>query len=185
MPRTLLAAFGLALAACTTAPVAPPAAAASWPLLAPATLGAAVTATQRLRAIHADREISVECALDIDAGRILLVGLLPAGPRLFTVKYDGQRVEAQSSRALPAALSPERMLNDLQLAFWPLAALEAAFARSAWRVVQPDPRTRRLLRGDTLVAEVHYAGPDPWHGRVWLANFVADYSIAIDSAGVD
>jgi hypothetical protein len=173
------------LSACATVRDASTAAAEHWPLLAPATLGASVTVSQRLRAMHGEREMSIECAVDVDAGRILLVGLLPAGPRLFTASFDGTRIDAQSSRALPAALSAERMLNDLQLAFWPLAALERAFAGTGWRVTEPDPRTRRLLRGGSLVAEVHYAGADPWHGRVWLANFVADYSIAIDSAAVD
>ena len=181
----LVAALALALVSCASRPMAIPAATGSWPLLAPATLGAPRTATQRLRAMHGNREISIECAVDVDDARILLIGLLPAGPRLFTVTYDGRQVDAQASRSLPAVLSPQRMLNDLQLVYWPLAALEQALSPTAWRVTEPDPRTRRLLRDGALVAEVHYAGADRWRGRAWLASFADDYSIAIDSASVD
>ncbi len=181
---TLVAAT-LALAGCVTAPVSGGSAAARWPLLSPASFGGRITANQQLRAMHGEREFAVECAVDIDPARILVVGLLPAGPPLFTVSYDGERVTADSPRQVPPALSPERMLNDLQLAFWPTAALEHAFAGTEWRVTEPDSLTRRLLRSGALVAEVHYPGPDRWRGRSWLVNLVDGYSIAIDSTDVD
>jgi len=64
---------------------------------------------------------------------------------------------------------------------WPRAALQSALEKSAWRLTEPDPRTRRLTRDSKLIAEVHYATPDPWTGRAWLVNFERGYSITIDS----
>lgn len=183
MRSALLIAIGAFVAACATTPAVrgTAAAAQTWPLLAPATLGSAQSASQRLRAAYTDQELSLDCAIDVTAERITVIGLLPAGPRVFTLNYDGQRLDAETSAGVPAALKPERLLNDLQLALWPRAALERAFDNSRWRLAEPDPRTRRLLRDDKLVAEVHYADADPWSGRLWLVNFDGGYSIAVES----
>jgi hypothetical protein len=183
MRKALLIATGTLIAACTVTPEVrgTAAAAQSWPLLSPATLGSVLSASQRLRAAYADQELSLDCAIDVTAGRITVIGLAPAGPRVFTVIYDGQRVNADTSAGVPAVLKPERLLNDLQLALWPQAALEQAFDNTRWRLAQPDPRTRRLLRDGKLVAEVHYADADPWNGRLWLVNFDGGYSIAVES----
>lgn len=183
MRKALLIGIGTLVTACATTPAVrgTAAAAQTWPLLAPATLGSVQSASQRLRAAYADQEVSLDCAIDVTAERITVIGLIPAGPRVFSVTYDGQHVDAQTSAGAPAALKPERLLNDLQLALWPKAALERAFDNSRWRLAEPDPRTRRLLHDGKLVAEVHYADPDPWSGRLWLVNFDDDYSIAIES----
>jgi Protein of unknown function (DUF3261) len=106
---------------------------------------------------------------------------VPGGPRMFTIDYDGRHVTVQKNTGVPNALQPERLLNDLQLTLWPRLALQQALEHSSWTVAEPDPRTRRLARDGKLVAEVHYATPDPWTGRAWLVNFERRYSITIDS----
>ena len=170
------------LAACASTAVRAPAPDASpWPPLPPATLGAERAANQRLHAAFGDREVSLDCVVQVNTRRLTVIGLVPAGPRLFNIDYDGEHVAAQRSSELPGQLQPEFLLNDLQLTLWPLAALQSAFGHSRWSVTQGDPRTRRLLRDRRLIAEVHYAGADPWNGRAWLVNFERGYSITIDS----
>ena len=85
-------------------------------------------------------------------------------------------------RSFPTSLDPERVLADMQLALWPLPAVQAAFRERGPRghraVRRRAPRCRR---GDALIAEVHYAGADPWNGRLWFVNFEFDYSLTIDT----
>ena len=183
MHKALLVAVAVVLASCatTSASRGTQATAPAWQLLPPSSLGAVRAVNQRLRAAYADQEISLDCAVSVTTELITVIGLLPAGPRLFTVSYDGRQVDAETSQDVPAALKPERLLNDLQLALWPRQALERAFENSRWRLTEPDPRTRRLLRDGRLVAEVHYGTADPWTGRIWLVNFDGGYSIAVDS----
>lgn len=175
------------VAACASSPNAKDAAnaRAGWEPLPPQSLGDSRSATQRLRVAHGDDEFSLDCAVDVTPERIMVVGLLPAGSRLFSVRYDGVRVEAQTDARLPEALRPELLFNDLQLAFWPRRALEQAFADSRWSVTEPDSRTRRLRHDRRLVAEVHYADLDPWNGRLWLVNLMHGYSLAIDSRALE
>lgn len=154
------------------------------PLLPPASLAEERSATQRLRAAFDDQDINLECAISVTADRIVVIGLLPSGPRVFTVSYDGEHVETETSRNVPAGLEPEFLLNDLQLAFWPQQALEQALEHTPWQLTQPDSQTRRLRREGRLIAEVHYVGADPWTGRLWLVNFERSYSLMVDSQPV-
>ena len=177
---SLMASCATSQAVRRTSPTSP-----TWQLLPPSSLGTTRAANQRLRAAYADQEISLDFAVSVTADRITVIGLVPAGPRMFTVSYDGHQMDARASHEVPAALEPGRLLNDLQLALWPRQALERAFEGSRWRLTEPDERTRRLLRDGRLVAEVHYTTADPWTGRTWLVNFDGGYAITVDSQSLE
>ena len=82
--------------------------------------------------------------------------------RLFTVSWDGTAVSAQKSAFVPDDVDPERVLADMQLALWPLPAVQAGFrARQGSTVSEPFAGVRRMRRGDALIAEVHYATARP------------------------
>jgi Protein of unknown function (DUF3261) len=182
MSRASLLVLSCLVASCASTPMQKSAPVTeSWRPLPPSTLGAVRGANQRLRAAYGKEEISLDCVVNVDAEHLTVIGLLPAGPRVFTVGYDGRQVSMEKSRNIPETLHPELLLNDLQFAFWPREALQAALEKTPWRVTEPDPRTRRMTRDSKLVAEVHYATADPWTGRVWLVNFERGYSITIDS----
>ena len=84
---------------------------------------------------------------------------------------------------MPASLDPERVLADMQLALWPLRRGAGRVSRARpRRSASRSPACAALMRGDALIAEVHYAGADPWHGRLWFVNFEFGYSLTIDTA---
>jgi Protein of unknown function (DUF3261) len=175
----------LLLGACATPPAPPQAVDQvpdAWPLLPPAALGRTVQVKQILHAAFAASTVDLQCALTVEPDRVTVVGLTPLGLRAFTIGYDGTRVDAQRAPQVPAFIDGARLLDDIQLVFWPLPALQAALAPAGWIVIEPFSGTRRLLRGDALIAEVHYAGTDPWSGRVWLVNFRNRYTLTIDTS---
>lgn len=141
--------------------------------------------SQTLLAAFGDRAVQMQCTLSISAADWRTVCINALGLRLLSlgVSADGQ-ISAERGPGVPEQLDPRRILADVQLAFWPLASLQAAYAGSAWQVSQPADDTRRLLRDGRLVAEVHYANPDPWNGRLWLVNLRYDYSLAIRSESI-
>jgi hypothetical protein len=186
MNRTALTILLLAtLAACASkppVPAAPPAPpVASRPLLPPATLGQERQANQVVRASIGARALTFNCVVTVKGGVMTVVGLNATGLRLFTVRYDGSNVQAEKSPGVPASLEPEHLLADLQLVFWPLAALQTRLQPEGWQLSEPAPGTRRLRHGDQLVAEVHYGAEDPWAGRSLLVNLRFGYSLQIDS----
>ena len=179
--RRLLFALALALAsaACATRPVAP---APTWPLLGPSALGESQQVRQVLHAAYGATTVGLQCVVTVTPDGLEVVGVTALGQRAFTVEYDGEHVKAERAPQMPATVDPARLVNDLELVYWPLAALESALSPLGWTVSEPFAGTRRLTRDGHLIAEVHYADAHPWSGRVWLSNFAAHYSLSIESA---
>jgi len=169
----------LALGACASAPPSKPAASIR-PLVAPASLGGERVVSQVVRGAFGARELTFNCVVTVKDGAMTLVGVNSLGVRLFTIRYDGISVQAETAPALQG-LMPERLVADMQLVFWPLASLEKPMREAGWQLSETAPGIRRLRHGDQLVAEAHYSGEDPWSGRSWLVNFEYGYSLQIDS----
>ncbi|HTP39201.1 MAG TPA: DUF3261 domain-containing protein [Steroidobacteraceae bacterium] len=190
----LLGAVACALAGCVTTPPraghVPAATAnatndagaapATLPLLAPASLGQTRQFTQLLRGDYGDTSFSLRCVVSIDDRQLSVIGLTALGQRAFTLKYDGAQLDEERAPQLPQAIGGVQLLNDLQLVYWPLPALQKAWQTAGGEVSEPYPGTRRLKRGGRLVAEVHYAA-DAWSGRVWLRHFDTPYSLFIET----
>lgn len=136
---------------------------------------------QVVRTAMGAREFTFNCVVTVKDGAMSVVGLNAVGVRLFTLRQDGSGVRVEKSAGVPAAFDPGHMLADLQLVFWPLAPLQSRLREDGWQLSEPAPGTRRLQRGDRLVAEVHYAAEDAWTGRSWLVNLEYGYTLQIDS----
>jgi len=187
----LLTLAAIVLAGCQSAPrvatpsprsekSAPPDAA--HPALAPPDAVGTRNAAQVIHAAYGAKSIVLRTAIEVVPGRLDVVGVTATGQRVFSASYDGKTLDAQKSPFVPGALDPERVLADMQLALWPLPAVQAAFRERGLTVTEPFAGLRRLTRGDALLAEVHYAGGDPWTGRLWFVNFEFDYSLTIDTS---
>jgi hypothetical protein len=182
-PALAILGLALALAGCgaRTVRVDEP---ASWPLVAPNTI-APRAVSQVVRAAYGRESVTLQSALTLTATELSLVGLTATGQRAFTVRYDGNVVDVQRAVFVPNNIDPQRVLADVQLALWPLDVLRAAWRRAGLDVTEPFAGTRRVMRSDRLVAEVHYASNDPWSGRFWLVNFELGYSISIENELVE
>jgi hypothetical protein len=175
-------ALTLALAGCALTPS--PTASTAFPVLTPATLDAARSARQLVHAAFGEHDLAFQCVVDARPDAFTVVGLDALGQRWFSLHHDGRTLDTRLGPQAPQQLDPARVLADLQLALWPLSALQQALAGSAWQVSEPAPATRRLRRDGRLVAEVHYAGADPWQGQLWLSNFETGYTLSVESRPV-
>jgi hypothetical protein len=180
-------AIGLSLSllqACTHLAPAGTQGTATRPLVPPASLAADRAANQVVRGAFGEREMTFNCVLSKQGNVLTVVGLTAMGVRAFTLKYDGQTISVENNLPVPPQLTPELLLADIQLVFWPLSALQPALAAAGWQLTEPFSGTRRLRRGDTLAAEVHYDRADPWSGRSWLVNLEHSYTLGIDSTSL-
>jgi hypothetical protein len=151
------------------------------PLLTPASLQAERSASQVVRGAFGAREMTFNCVLAVKGDTLTVIGLTALGVRAFTLRYDGREVAVENTLPIPEHMTPERLLSDIQLVFWPLAALQDKLNDAGWQLSEPYSGTRRLRRGDTLIAEVHYERADAWQGRSWLVNLQHGYTLGIDS----
>lgn len=183
----LLAACAVLLAGCAGVPQQVAVSAPSAEVLPPLAKGLPALSgqvSQTLSAVFGERELTLSCGFSAEAAsgwRTVCVN--PLGLRVFTLGMaaDGT-LTAERGQGVPEQLDPARIAADVQLAYWPLPALEAAYANTRWRVTQPAPDTRRLWLDQRVVAEVHYGDTNPWNGRLWLVNLRSGYVLAIQSA---
>ena len=151
------------------------------PLLAPDTLGASRDAQQILRAAFGEHEVVLRSVVHATPDQIEMVILTALGQRAISVNWNGRDWKVETAPMVPTTLHPESLLSDLQLALWPLPALQAAYHAAGWEITEPGGGVRRLRHDGKLIAEVHYADADPWHGRYWISNFRFGYALAVEA----
>lgn len=174
----LLLAASLATAtACSHAPMRAQAIASATPALRlpPSALPQPLSLQQRLTFVHGDRRDTVDAMVESDAGGTRLV-IHAQGQVALRLDWDGKDLKQQRAPWLPAALDGERVLTDLQLVYWPVAAIAAALP-AGWTLVEEGGR-RLLRKGDAVVATVDF--PRPSHAR--LEQRALGYTLDIESS---
>lgn len=174
--RATVALLALMLGACAVVPKRLPERPLAPPGAAPAR-----EFQQGVAVDYRDHHFQLLVAGRIDADAVQLAALSPAGFTLFTLRYDGvkldvqQRAPAQDNGA--GQLPPAQIVADLQLVYWPLAALNAAGAPH-WRVTE-RPGERVLSWDGTPVERATFAGGDPWRAPVRLEHLRYGYRLTI------
>ncbi|WP_454726440.1 MULTISPECIES: DUF3261 domain-containing protein [Cupriavidus] len=169
-PGVLLAAAML-LAGCaapgTAPPGAPPVAPEAAPAasrepvpllrLPPASLGRALMLQQQItvtyRTPRGEETRELQALLEADAAHTRLAALA-GGQVLARLDWDGRNLRVVRSPWAPAELVPERILSEMQLSLWPVAAIAAALP-PGWRLDAAGGR-RVLRAGAETVAEIRY-----------------------------
>lgn len=160
----LIACAGLLLiSACSTQQSVPTQPLVAQPLelprlaLSPSSLGREVALQQSVLITAPDgSQKALQALLEVDAHAVRLA-LVHMGQSLAQLHWDGQQLQVQRSRYLPAQVQPERVLSDLQLALWPPPAI-AAQLPAAWRLEVQSHGERSLYYQDVLQVKVQALG---------------------------
>lgn len=123
-------------------------------------------------------KLVLDAAVEVDATALRVAGVL-LGQRILLLSWDGSQLVEQREPVVPRALDGRAILRDLQLVYWPAAAVRAALPRG-WQLQEQAAR-RRLLRGATVVFESERGDADPL-GNASLWNHVGQYRIDIESS---
>lgn len=182
MDRRVWLLAALALAGCASAP---PPAPSRLPLLRlqPQALGDVRFAlSQRLSVTRLDAPDAppqrVDVQLQADASGLLLAAFA-FGQRVLLMRWDGAELGVQRHPQLPAEVDTDRMLRDLCLVLWPLAAVQAALP-APWRM-QGDTSRRELLEEGRVVLALRITGTLGGRADVDLVNHAEGYRLVIES----
>lgn len=143
--------------------------------LSPASLPGPLALQQQLHFRFGRVERDMDALLEADPEQVQLV-VQAMGQTGFRVQWDGQRLQEQRAPWLPRQVRAGRVLDDLQFALWPTAAI-AAVLPAGWQV-DDDGQLRRL----------HHNGQDALRlrrdadGTLELDNLAEGYSLQIRSA---
>jgi hypothetical protein len=162
----LLLPFAL-LVACT---------AASTPLLrlAPAALERTLSLHQQLGVEAGTRSERVEVLLEADAN-VVRLAVVALGRTAARLEWDGVTLRHTKAAWWPGSVQPERVLSDLQLVWWPAAAVRQALPLG-WSLEAND-RQRVLRHGARDIVTVSYASA----GNVELVHHRENYRLHIES----
>lgn len=142
--------------------------------LSPASLQGTLALQQQLHFRFGRVERDLDALLEADDAQVQLL-VQAMGQTGFRVRWDGQHLDEQRAPWLPRQVRAERVLDDLQFALWPTAAI-AAVLPAEWKVTD-DGEHRRL----------QHAGQDALHlqrhadGSLQLDNLREGYSLTIRS----
>ena len=143
-----------ALAGCATAPPRP----AEPPTLrlAPALLVHPLDLQQHLTLQAPGREQQLDVLLEADAQHVQL-GVVAMGQVAARLSWDGVTLTEDKAPWWPQAVSGSRILSDLQLTLWPVAAIQAALP-AGWQLAE-DGNVRTLTQDGVVVSVVTRKSP--------------------------
>lgn len=125
--------------------------------LPPASLGRTLQLQQQITVQYPSQQgeqtRDLLALLEADAAHTRLAALA-GGQVLARLDWDGRDLRVTRAPWAPPELLPERILNDLQLSLWPVAAIQAALP-AGWRM-KASAGLRQLRAGDEVVAEIRY-----------------------------
>ena len=139
-----------ALASCASAPSAAGARATPQLRLAPALLGRPLNVQQHLTLQAPGRDQQLDVLLEVDEHHVQM-GVLAMGQVAARLDWDGVTLTESKAAWWPQAVSGSRILSDLQLTLWPVAAIQAALP-AGWRLVESG--NQRTLTDDGAVVTV-------------------------------
>ncbi len=158
------------------------------PLLSPAAAGFVLQATQQLTLQRGEDRHQLLAALAINPQQLRLTGVSALGQRLLQLDFDGQHLNSQHYHDLQLPFSDEWILVQLQLAYWPLAQLQARWG-APWKVttdgssrtLQLEQRplitvTYRTLTNPTPATDRHIPAPSE---RVEISHHFMKTSLTV------
>jgi hypothetical protein len=146
--------------------------------------GPARRIVQQLSAQWPGRLETLLCVLELDSRHIAMAGLTQDGLSLFNLSYDGKSLLSDKNPMVPEMVAPEMIIADLQLVYWPLAALQNQLPKQL--KLESGPNFRRLSEDGQVRAEVRYlSSEDDWPRTVELANFQYHYRLSIHTVSYE
>jgi hypothetical protein len=166
-------------AACATPQKAPPPAPDELVLaLPPAALGRELHLAQRVTVLREGARFAFDAQLEADASALRLAAFA-LGQTVARLSWDGQRLDETHSSRTPEVVTPARIVSDVQLAFWPEAAVRAGLPPGYELVV--SPARRLLLRQGLPFIEVRYEGTGPAFPRIEVDHVAHGFQLVIES----
>lgn len=160
------------LAACAVTPTSSPGAAMDL-RLSPASLGRELALQQRMTVTVGGASRQLDVLIEADAQAVRLA-VMDFGQVVARLEWDGLALTETRAPGWPPGITAARVLADLQLVHWPVAAIAAALP-PGWRI---DEQTGVRVLHHGARAMVRVQSPAP--GVAELDNLAAGYRVRLE-----
>jgi hypothetical protein len=124
--------------------------------LAPASLGQPLNLQQHLTLQAPGHDQQLDVLLEADEHHVRM-GVVAMGQVAARLDWDGVTLAEEKAPWWPQAVSGSRILSDLQLTLWPVAAIQAALP-AGWRLDETGD-LRTLTQDGAVVTVITRTGP--------------------------
>lgn len=145
--------------------------------LEPGSLNRPTPIRQLVTVERGDGSQTLQTVLTRGSSGLTLVGLSSVGQRVFTMSWDGSEATLSSRVAELSRLDPLWMLTDIQLAYWPLAALQTALPEGF--KLEEIGTLRVLWQDGELLWMRASESTSPWQSEVMVFNASLGYRLRI------
>lgn len=161
-------------------------------LMSPQSFSQNITMTQLAHFILANDEHELLFQTEITEEKIVIVGLMPSGTRLFSLVYDGDKIVSEGYSELIEKINPRYLLADMQLAIWPIETLSrhlkvtsSCFRDKDCTIVQSSNGLGRSLlsSGEELIS-VEYQNKILYQGKLNYHHKVRAYQIELTTLDI-
>ena len=109
-----------------------------------------------------------------------MAGTSKDGLSLFNLSYDGENLVLDKNPLLPDTVEPGAIVADMQLIYWPAAALQDRLP-PGWHL-QTGANRRELFQDSEKIAEIRYLSDEAdWPRHAELENLRYGYRLSIDT----
>lgn len=164
--------------ACVTAPKPKPDADDLLLKLSPKSLGRELQLAQRITVVRGAERKTFDAQIEVDAAEVRIAAVA-LGQTVASLKWDGVKLDKQVSTHVPDAITADRILSDVQLAWWPADAIRAALPGGY--ALDDAPAQRTLSRNGEGLARIDYVGTAPAWAHVKLSHLKYGYELDIES----
>lgn len=140
--------------------------------------------TQLLNGSFDGHSYTMQAELEWRPGSIAMAALGVWGTAVFSVAYDGSRLEIKGNRLLLQGLQPQYVLADILLAYWDYSKLRVNLRGDGITVVE-DARGRSIQRNGVPIITIEYENESRWQGAVHYENIERGYELQIETLGYE
>jgi len=165
----------------------------SMRLLSPASFGKNLSLTQSIEFQYQGETRELLTQSEFSKQQLVVVGLTTTGTRLFTISYDGERLNSEGYSEITENLQPKYMLADIQLSLWPVEIVNQQLQSSSicFRKKQcsftesADKLQRTLVQNDETILTIRYLSTPHHKSKIELTNRLRQYQLTIMPLAVD
>jgi len=127
--------------------------------------------------------------LETDSEQLTMVGLATFGARIFTLEFDGERLQFSTIPQVAARLSPEHLLAEFQLASWPIEPIREQMRNSKpktyWMAaprklqIEESENNRSIYFGGLKIINIDYQDLPEGSKKIVFRNLERGYTLHI------
>lgn len=156
-------------------------------LLSPQSFGEEISLSQLAEFSVGENQHELLFQTEITNDKVVVVGLMPSGVRLFSIIYDGTEIISEGYSSLIEKIKPGYLLADMQLSLWPIDAIRNRFENSS----KCFKANRCSIKGSTKeryrkieiegkeIVSIHYKRGKLYRDEIHFHHKVRDYSIKL------